>query len=634
MPPYVDPARPPATPIRPSGGATLPDLPPLMSLSPTRATPMPSASTFKAPAPTRAIRLPAAPAINAKVDANAPTAVDAPLALLANAAQTNQAHTKALYNGAIAAVSVLMRLFLAAGVFPTILARTIAPLNVFVGWVFGSLAVFNLAESFYTQFIKPLHWNQVRDTVSQLNPRQRELLGVDKDVARLVDAVTPRRPSAAPAAKRAIAPRQPAPSTVPRSVKRIVLQPTPSAPPTPSCVARTPDVRYASQNALLRATTGDETAAAPTAASTATAGPRLPLNLPIKPIFQTYQLSSAPTAEEQVVADPKKIKHINAFDTLARFQVDEEQLAAWVENMREWLATKVFKPLVEDIKKVDEFLETRGWSHLAVKNAVPSVDELPAAPAAPAAPAVTSLFGTPAAAPTAPVTGFGGGGLFGRPIGSFGSGSLAATIKPAEPAKPPTSLNGLAQALPSEPLARTRILLERYLYLPTYPATVRAYVLHRIAALAAGSSLAAYRWDAGGVPPSASRTAQWTPAYPSDAELVMHVFATWIDLQMPGAAKGGAMYAPFTAKYVRNMEAEEKTELPDVWHIQKVEKTPPYFRLGHGHDAYAVFPKRNNAFATLCLFALKVKEEYAGYLDMLDIGGNVVGLTSVLTDDE
>jgi hypothetical protein len=94
----------------------------------------------------------------------------------------------------------------------------------------------------------------------------------------------------------------------------------------------------------------------------------------------------------------------------------------------------------------------------------------------------------------------------------------------------------------------------------TYPVTVRPYLLKRIQELASGSSLAAYRWNSGGTKNDTGKP--WAEGLPTDAELVMHVFATWIDIQMPGASFGVATYAPFSAKYYRTSEGEKDGTVP------------------------------------------------------------------------
>jgi hypothetical protein len=154
---------------------------------------------------------------------------------------------------------------------------------------------------------------------------------------------------------------------------------------------------------------------------------KVALNIPLKPVFQTYQMSAVPSLEEQVVSGPNQIKHIPPEDTLNEFNVDEATLCLWVENLREWMSTKVFHPLVSEMRKVEFFLEQRGWSHLSLKQSVPAIDPLPVNPqSVPPQPAFS---------------------LFNRPSNMFGSSTTSSTQGTSS--KPPTSLNGLATALPN-----------------------------------------------------------------------------------------------------------------------------------------------------------------------------------------
>ncbi|KAI9189939.1 hypothetical protein H9P43_001372 [Blastocladiella emersonii ATCC 22665] len=664
-------------PSAPSSPTHVEDLPPLTSYQPTRAIPLSRGApvpgtTFKAPRlPASAMRaraaaaMPATPALPAISPAPAQSSpskgasgkspagsvgIDDSVSKLANPglirAKWQQVKLNAKVVAGVALVWVAYRLIFGR-FLPYSATWAVTLLAKSFGWIFATFALLNAIEGLFMQYIKPFKWASVRETVSQLNPRQRKLLAVDENVSRLVDAVSARKPSSTlPPVDRvpatpALAKAEPATTRRTNDV-RIQLRNNTLAAPTPSCIPTTSDVRYTSQNALLRAERDgnaaaaevEEMAAAAAAAAAGGASVTRPINIPLKPVFQTYQLSSVPTADEQQVADADKPKLVNALETLAQWSVDENQLNVWIENLREWLALKVFQPLVADIRKVEAHLDEKGWQHLSIRNVVPAVDPAPVAPVA-AAP-TSSLFG---AKPATTFTGFGTG-----TFGSTGFGSTAfGAPKPAVPAGPPTSLNGLAQLSASDPLARLRVQLERYLFLTQYPVTIRSYVLRRIGELASGSGLAAYRWDAGGHHEDGK---PWTNALPTDAELVMHIFATWIDLQMPGAGAGVATFAPFSTKYVFAAEADaaagaavaggaaapQPTE--QRWALLLAKKSPPHFRVSQGKVVYDVFPKRSNLFATLALFTFLVRRDYASYIDMLDIGGNVIGLTDILTDDE
>lgn len=143
-----------------------------------------------------------------------------------------------------------------------------------------------------------------------------------------------------------------------------------------------------------------------------------------------------------------------------------------------------------------------------------------------------------------------------------------------------TSLSSLLQVPDKQ--AQSRVKLERYLFMADYPLQKRAYIIRRIHELASGHALAEYRWNMGS---------------PTDAELVLHVFCTFLDLKMPGSFLSDA---PFSSKYLDNGQI----------HI----KTGSHYTLYKSGSTYDSFPGRNNLFAILCLFL----KNYS-ILDTLDL---------------
>ncbi|ORZ39613.1 cytochrome B561, N terminal-domain-containing protein [Catenaria anguillulae PL171] len=503
-------------------------------------------------------------------------------------------------------------------VYPLLPGWVQSPLQYIIPYttmIVTGLTVIKAAGFGWEFYVRPIGFDKVADEVAKLTPEQRKLFNLDPRISDLVDSVHPRA-SGKPTPTIPLQSMPVAGPAVRRNLTRVLLRPTPQAPTSDAYVSSTADLRYANANSIFR---GDRT-------TTETASPAplvgvAPLNIPVKPIFQTYQQSAMPTAEEQKIAGSDQLTLVGAEETLRTFGVHPDVLSLWVENLRDWLSTKVFVPLVNDMVKVEQYLDSKGWSHLSLRNQVQAVDLPPAQPAGPQG------FGQPFGATNTTTT-----GMFGRttlPKPGFGGGFGATLGQPAAPAGPPTSLNGLAQHAAAEPLARLRIQLERYLFMPQYPATARGYIMRRILELARGSALAPFVWNSGGTQDDGK---PWTPTVmPTDSELVMHVFATWIDLQMPGSSNV-VTFAPFSTKYLRWTVDEKKDVLPKEWTLVMTSKSPPHFKLGTEKTLYDVYPKRNNMFATLALFTYKAQHEYSGYIDMLDIGGKVIGLTDILTD--
>ncbi|KAJ1506749.1 hypothetical protein HMI56_000456 [Coelomomyces lativittatus] len=103
-------------------------------------------------------------------------------------------------------------------------------------------------------------------------------------------------------------------------------------------------------------------------------GGRSPLALSARPSFQTYQVSSVPTPEEQIIAGPFQVKYLGPLETLREWKVYEDDLNVWIENLRVWLSRKLFQPLALEMKRVEQYLQLRDWAHLSFYNDVPAVD--------------------------------------------------------------------------------------------------------------------------------------------------------------------------------------------------------------------------------------------------------------------
>lgn len=124
------------------------------------------------------------------------------------------------------------------------------------------------------------------------------------------------------------------------------------------------------------------------------------------------------------------------------------------------------------------------------------------------------------------------------------------------------------------PPARLRALPPAAALLPYLePFADQPYLLHRLAALARAPCLSAYRWDAGGP--------DWEPARPTDAELLYHLVATYLEAQAPGALGGEGG--------------------PRVVRVGGAGARPPHYALRRGDETLDVGRGRNNLLHTLLL---------------------------------
>nr|XP_034830420.1 transmembrane protein 209 [Maniola hyperantus] len=111
------------------------------------------------------------------------------------------------------------------------------------------------------------------------------------------------------------------------------------------------------------------------------------------------------------------------------------------------------------------------------------------------------------------------------------------------------------------------------------------YALRRIAELADGGCLSAYRWDGG--------SADWDASQPSDAELLLRLVAAYLDGQLPR----GARVRPFSDEYLVEGATPNKQLA-----IARLRARPPHFALVWRGATLGVARGRNNLLHTLLLF--------------------------------
>ncbi|KAJ3171857.1 hypothetical protein HDU87_008247 [Geranomyces variabilis] len=290
----------------------------------------------------------------------------------------------------------------------------------------------------------------------------------------------------------------------------------------------------------------------------------------------------------------------------------------WSDNMRAWVANKVVKPLAERIAKSDAFFTENAIGHLCCARS--TIDHSPIPPQ------LAAAAQTPVPAPASSF----GASAFGRPLAAPSS-FFKSAVPPAQPQKP-QSLYELAQNFKNLPWAQERIRLENYLTIPDY--TCREYIVQRIKTLATGNNLVNFRWNGGsdwaGVP--------WTSDhFPTDAQLVMHLFCRFLDERMPGGNKSATFGSfPFSAKHV--VPVGRKPDVLRSVQLRHYTKWPPHYHTvieGKIYDLYSVWDNliagnvmaalltlnvrrnyqgRNNVFHALCLFAYYIKIEAGGYV--------------------
>lgn len=146
--------------------------------------------------------------------------------------------------------------------------------------------------------------------------------------------------------------------------------------------------------------------------------------------------------------------------------------------------------------------------------------------------AAAAAKGITAAAATAP---FALGGGWGRPA------APAAAPAAGAPVTATAWLEHKHTDVASQALAHQHAKLAKFLQVGGYPPETRGYVRRRVAELAQGQCVSGYSWDGGG--------AQWAASLPTDAELLIHTLATYLDVLLPpinAAPAAAAAAAPGT----------------------------------------------------------------------------------------
>lgn len=142
------------------------------------------------------------------------------------------------------------------------------------------------------------------------------------------------------------------------------------------------------------------------------------------------------------------------------------------------------------------------------------------------------------------------------------------------------------------------------------PFADQTYAVRRIRELAAGGCLSGYRWDGGG--------AGWAPGRPTDAELLLHLFATYLDAQLPPLGVGAAAKRPFSGSYLSR--APEPLGPGPAVHLASRAPAPPHFVLALRGAALDVGPGRNNLLHVLLLLLAELARHEPPALRRLHLG--------------
>ncbi|KAF9972933.1 hypothetical protein BGZ73_003877 [Actinomortierella ambigua] len=319
---------------------------------------------------------------------------------------------------------------------------------------------------------------------------------------------------------------------------------------------------------------------------------------------------------------------------LKTLKISETQLDRWVLRMRKWLWTKIVNPMCEEMEAVDKAFEKAGLSYLDCKSATmfTTTTVVPQKSANDGSAAGGAAGAAGAAGAGAANTAGTGAAPASNPLGWGAATTTAPQLPsafagPAQPVLPPTptSLKDLNDRWGNDEMVKRRMVLEAYLAVPGV--TNRKYVVERIQAF--GPLLSQFKWDSEGVRWDNGRKA-WTPDLPTDTQILMHLFATFLDLAMPAQPLDGYGRFPFSYKHLVSVDVKPDPNV--AIQIKQSAKNPPCYHLVVNGNVWEIVPKRMNIWYTLVLFIHVVMKESGGYLGQVHFGSRALGLDSVVED--
>eukprot|EP01135_Chromosphaera_perkinsii_P007628 Nk52_evm84s914 gene=Nk52_evmTU84s914 len=332
------------------------------------------------------------------------------------------------------------------------------------------------------------------------------------------------------------------------------------------------------------------------------------------PYLQKYRVASRP------FETPLNKSHARMDDKLGLLntQLSEEILMKlniekymnkWTENCRIWLSQNILQRLVADIESVDAALSNAGISHLCMKEMFSGAYKL----------GNTSqmdprLTGNSTLQRTNTV--FPGGGMFQQPTNAS-----------------QMTLSEAASRFPNEEIIRKRVVLGQYVEGVQGCSTPqqREYVYRRILELAETTCLPGYRWNGGGK----FKGKEWNSDLPTDFQIVIHLFTTYMDLLLPEDTRG-LKGRPFSSlHYVVSPDSAETGKIDAEVVIFQSEIYPPKVKIVTKEESWEILQGRNNLFHAIILFLFYVKKRMSGHIGHRPIFLNSPGveLLSVINED-
>eukprot|EP01117_Protostelium_nocturnum_P002789 TRINITY_DN13712_c0_g1_i1.p1 TRINITY_DN13712_c0_g1~~TRINITY_DN13712_c0_g1_i1.p1 ORF type:complete len:592 (-),score=177.45 TRINITY_DN13712_c0_g1_i1:45-1709(-) len=162
-------------------------------------------------------------------------------------------------------------------------------------------------------------------------------------------------------------------------------------------------------------------------------------------------------------------------------------------------------------------------------------------------------------------------------------------------------------------VARERQDLERYM--SVLGSTSREYLVKRYRELAEGNYMRSFNWNGGGT----LKEKEWSPEFPTDSQLVMHLFSSYMD---------STLKENFSSKFIVTPPESLEVKRNHVFIYQR-SVHPPHFEV-YTPDPFAVNQGTYNVFLALSLFVFWIDQKHQGYLSSVSLSSKQLALASVI----
>lgn len=141
-----------------------------------------------------------------------------------------------------------------------------------------------------------------------------------------------------------------------------------------------------------------------------------------------------------------------------------------------------------------------------------------------------------------------------------------------------------------------------------------SYVISRLFTLSEDGFMGKYRWNRGG----SWKGKEWTPEFPTDAQVAMNVFCSFMDGLLPPAFEGD--HRPFRRVHYMSAPPTAHQNIRGRYLIFQSQELPtPHYRVIVNGALQEVMPGKKNIFHAIVLFLYAIKQQKSGYLGNINL---------------